>query len=122
MTINNPAAFCKGLWDWAILDGCFGGKIKPTDIEGLVERKGQFLLFETKAPNASIPDGQRYTLEALQKTGVFTIMIVWGETNQPERLEIWTHKGKKGPLDIDLAGFRDWVSRWYNWADDGGIW
>ena len=24
MTINDPEAFCAGLWDWAILDGCFG--------------------------------------------------------------------------------------------------
>ena len=121
MTINNPVAFCKGLWDWAILDGCFGGRIKPTDIEGFVERRGKFLVLETKAPGTSLPDGQRYTFEALRKTGLFTIMIIWGETNVPERIEIWSHAGYHGPYDVDLEKLRGYVTRWYQWADCGGF-
>ena len=51
MTINDPVKFCAGLWDWGILNGCFGDTlIKPTDIDGFVERNGKFLFFETKSP------------------------------------------------------------------------
>jgi hypothetical protein len=41
MTINKLDAYVAGLWDWVCLDGCFGDtKIRPTDIDGLVERRG----------------------------------------------------------------------------------
>lgn len=118
MTINNPEAFCNGLWDWAILDGCFGGNIKPTDIEGFVERKGKFLVLETKALNVAIPEGQRRTFEALSRVGCFTIFVIWGKRNEPERLAIWSSAGYHGVCQIDLSGFRNYCSRWYQWADN----
>lgn len=91
MTINNAEAYLRGVWDWGILRGCFGEtKIEPTDIDGCVERNGQFLVLETKAPTASVEQGQQITFDRMLSTGRFTVIIVWGETNKPERNKLCT--------------------------------
>ena len=121
MTIENAEAYVAGIWDWGILRGCFGDtKIEPTDIDGFVERKGQFLLIEAKDKNAALKTGQRITFEALHKTGFFTVLIAWGETNKPERIELW-HNGKRKVYDpANLEKLRVIVSWWFKWADRKG--
>ena len=118
MTIQDPVKFCAGLWDWAILDGCFGEtRIKPTDIDGFVERHGKFLWFETKAPGAQIPEGQLRTFEAVIKTQIFTVMVVWGNTNEPEEIQVFTRWGRRDKEKCDLSRLRHLVSKWYEYAD-----
>jgi len=118
MTIKNPEEYLAGVWDWGILRGCFGEtQVAPTDIDGLVERKGRFLLLEAKKPGVGLKTGQRITFEALLKTGVFTIVIVWGKTDAPEMIEIWTQRTRIGPRESDLNRLRCVVSDWYEWAD-----
>jgi hypothetical protein len=56
--IRNMSQYDRGIWDWSILDGCFGDtKISPTDIDGCIERKGRKLFLETKTPGNPIPYG-----------------------------------------------------------------
>lgn len=118
MTINDPAAFCAGLWDWSILDGCFGNtKIKPTDVDGMVERNGKFLVFETKAIGAHIPQGQKITLRSLVKTGAFTVIIVWGNTNQPVKAMLYTRQKEIEYDPCSLDKFREIVSKWFSYAN-----
>lgn len=117
MTIQNPQAFCEGLWDWAILDGCFGAsKIKPTDIDGLVERNGYFLFIESKNTGAAVPEGQKILHKRLANTGVFTVIILWGDAanNAPHSIQIIHSAGETGIKNTDLEGFRSIVSRWYD--------
>jgi hypothetical protein len=104
MTIRNPEAFVRGLWDWAILDGCFGStKILPTDIDGCIERNRQILILETKASSAS--------------TGYTTVFVIWGDTNNPEELMVF-HKGIIQPKhSISLTELKRRVTNWYKWAD-----
>lgn len=124
MTIQDREAFFSNLWDWAILDGCFADSgIKPTDIDGFVERKGRFLILETKAPTTDLANGQRWAFEGLVKTGAFTIVIIWGHKNAPERLSMWTlHKGcvkrRKYP-QANLEKLREVVTWWYDKANNG---
>lgn len=118
MTINDPVKYCAGLWDWSILDGCFGDtKIKPTDVDGFVERNGKFLWLETKSPGVEIPTGQQITFDALMKTGIFTVFVIWGDTNSPKEIQVMTYLGKCLKKACDLNGLRDLVSRWYKWVD-----
>ena len=43
------AAGFDGCFDWSWTDGCFGKtRIKPMDFDGVVERKGNLLVFESK--------------------------------------------------------------------------
>jgi len=72
---NKPAGY-DGVFDWDFFIPVFKGtKIKPMDIDGCIERKGNALLFETKKPGVSISKGQIITLEFFVKIGVGKITI-----------------------------------------------
>lgn len=87
MTIHRPDLYLESAWDWGILKGCFGtSKIEPTDVDGLVERNGRFLVLEAKKPGVRIKQGQKITFNALRNTGLFTIVIVWGENSKPQEM------------------------------------
>ena len=106
MTINNPHLYIAGVWDWAILDGCFGQtRIRPTDVDGLVERNGKCLFIETKAPGVAIPYGQRLMHKALLEVG-FAVMIVWGETNAPCSIKLMTPSTTRTYETADIDTFR----------------
>jgi hypothetical protein len=117
MTIRNAEHYMEGVWDWGILKGTLGGRIEPTDLDGFVERKGQFLVLETKQPGVGIPMGQRLTFEALVKMPQFTVVIIWGKKGEPQALQVWTAKGKQTYRHADLALLRRVVSAWYAWAN-----
>ena len=119
MTIEDAEAYVASLWDWGILDGCFGTtKIKAEDIDGFVERKGRFLAIETKNNNVPLKDGQRWAYKALHKTGLFTILIIWGEANKPERIELW-REGKRPCIceNANLDILKRTVKQWFEDAD-----
>jgi hypothetical protein len=86
------------------------------DLDGVIERRGQFLVFETKDIGVPIPKGQLYTLEALHRMGAFTIMIIYGK-QQPEKSVCWY---PDSTMKVDLVGVdaaRQFVARWYRWAN-----
>lgn len=118
MTIRNLKSFTGGLWDWGILDGCFGNtKIAPTDLDGLVERNGRFLVLEAKGSGKAIGYGQQKTFDAMQKTGVFTVIVVWGKPNMPEKLKVFTSKATLEYEPADLNKLRAVVRQWFAWAN-----
>ena len=122
MTIRNLQRFNDALWDWAILDGCFGNtRIAPTDVDGMVERNGQFLFLEAKGPSAVIPVGQRITFEHALNTGIFTVIVVWGRPNEPEAMMVCRlgRMGQKVPAT--LTDLRQAVADWYRSADKTAI-
>jgi len=74
-----PALF-DGEFDWDFLEPAFmGSKIKPMDLDGIIERNGHFLCFETKKEGQHIGKGQSITLTALWKIG-FSIFVIAGKT------------------------------------------
>ena len=122
MTIRNSEHFLSQIWDWGFLDDCFGKtKIKVSDIEGIVERHGNFLVIECKSHNASVPKGQQIMHDNMVKTGLFIVLLIWGEPNKPERLQIlWNSAGQikqKKISPASLNDIHDLVCRWFNYAD-----
>lgn len=118
MTIENENLYMEGIWDWSILDGCFGEtKIKPTDIDGFIERHGKFLVIETKKKNTPIKDGQLITFRNLVKTGIFSVLIVWGEKNKPEKIRKMTRNGEIEFDNTNLEKLRQLVSDWFEYAN-----
>ena len=116
MSIKDAQAFVDSIWDWGILKGCFGdSKIEPTDVDGLVERCGNFLIFETKLPWAKIPLGQKILFDAYVAVGNTTVLIVWGHPGKPEHYQIWKRTEK---LESNLECLRKYVSKWYEFAND----
>lgn len=118
MSINNPEAFAAGLWDFAVLDGCFGeGRIRPTDVDFLVERNGHFLFVETKSPGVAVPEGQRIMLEKLAQIPAFAVIIVWGRPGEPSKLKLMWRGRIWEKEDANLDILREWCSSWFRFAD-----
>lgn len=120
MTIQNADSYMEGIWDWGILNGCFGAsRIEPTDIDGFVERKGRFLVLETKGIGKDIPKGQMIAFESLRNTGLFTIFIIWGDRNAPAEMQIFAANGISYTFPANIHELQRAVKLWYAKADEG---
>lgn len=128
MSLNNPSLFdeCKpagydGLFDWDFIIPCFHPtKVKPMDIDGIIERRNHFLIFETKQASRSVPEGQKITLRNLHKTGFFTIIILYGKTAQSVERIVWWPEKQKGvvvPFDNAEEKIKQLVSAWWDYAN-----
>ena len=123
---GSPPAGYDGLFDWDFLKkaGCFGDtNIEPMDLDGIVERKGRFLVFETKNPGVEIPKGQEITLRALARTELFTVFLIQGKRpGEFTSLEIWDGPGNKtyGPMSADEDTIIYNTAAWFRWADNRG--
>lgn len=122
MTIRSITAFTAALWDWGFLDRCFGGtKIKISDVDGIVERNGCFLLLEGKPVGKAIGRGQEILFRQLTSKG-FTVMIIRGVPPVPERMQIWyAHHRKPEPeVAVSEQDIQERVTAWYKWANANG--
>ena len=118
MSIHNPEKFVSTLWDWKCLDGCFGNtRIRPTDVDGFVERNGHFLWIETKSAGVCIPVGQQRTFDALVKLSRFTVLIIWGEPQSPVELLLIRPKGHSHYPGASITKLRHIVRFWFAYAD-----
>ena len=79
----------------------------------LVERNGQFLVFETKAPNVEIGLGQRRALEALARLPQFTVAAIWGAPDDAEALQECRNGAWLKAAPIDNAGLWEWAADWW---------
>ena len=122
MTIHNLDAYIGALWDWGFLNDCFvGTTIRVSDLDGIVERNGWFLVIEAKGSGKPIPRGQMIAFSALANKG-FTILMVWGQPNSPEAMQVW-YPNREEPQPQRAATIDDIkniVSRWFNWANANG--
>ena len=111
--IRNGQAYEESFWDWAFLNECFGDTgIRPTDIDGLIERKGHLLFLETKASGQPIPIGQQRTFNALCAKGS-TVLVIWGPKNHAQKAQWWGYPIQ--PADNEKV--KAWVREWFLWAD-----
>ena len=121
MTIRNMDNYVAALWDWSCFNDCFGNsRIRVSDLDGIVERNGKFLVLEVKSHGASVPIGQQRMFNAMAETGAFTVVVLFGETNAPQRMRVTTrHNGRvvsvEKPADMDTV--RDMVKRWFDFAN-----
>ncbi len=133
-TIKYPKAFesslpagYNGIFDWSFLLPIFQGtKIEPMDIDGLVERYGRILIFETKQPDKDIPSGQVRALEALLRLGrgFVCIMVLYGKSATTiAEMEEWHYrKGrirKSARKTCDSLYVKERVTSWFKWANRG---
>ena len=87
----------------------------PMDIDAIVERKGNFLIFETKHIGVPVPQGQMITLKKLVELGKITVMIIHGKTI-PESFTVYYPNGDKQDY-IGLEQAKKVVIRWFKYAD-----
>ena len=119
-----PAGF-DGVFDWDFLKPAWKPtKIEPMDLDAVIERRMQFLVFETKAAGKSIPEGQQITLENLIRTGFFTVIVLRGKTAATiSGWELWRREsGKicKEWIDGDSEALTGYCEKWFRWANHRG--
>ena len=127
---NEPAGF-DGVFDWDCLiqwERQFNprSKIKPTDQDAVVERKGFLLKFETKEPGVPLDWAQATALKAEtwpRENGDTRVVCVWGmktKTSQAGPLQ-WQHIGLYGRMSMLkpclLADVRGFYLAWRHCAE-----
>lgn len=111
MNIRNRQNYANAFWDWSFLNQSFAPtKIRLSDIDGIVERNGQFLCFETKPLGVEPDYGQQILLNELSYHPNWTVVILYGEKNRPEKYR----KLPNGSLmDCDLSLVQRRVRAWF---------
>jgi len=99
--------------DLTVLDECFPGRIAMTDVNGLVEINGRFLLIEWKR-RGDVPIGQRIMFERLTRHPEFTILVILGDprTMVVERYDVFRGGRRRGWRDCDLSEIKRHVRTW----------
>jgi hypothetical protein len=111
------------LWDWTPFNDCFGDSgIRISDIDGMVERNGLFLMLDGKRDGTFLKQGQLRLYKSFAATKAGTAIVFWGNPAvHPQivtRARIW----RPGEQDVelvdplDLAGLKQLVADWYEWA------
>ncbi len=111
-----PAGF-DGVFDWSWTDGCFGETlIRPMDLDGIIERRGYFFIFETKDLGVPIPQGQKITLASLHKalSPKCAIMVVYGKLTFESASLKWLDGKWYKVATVDDA--REHLKQWFKIA------
>ena len=91
---RSPSAEFDGVlhWDhWA--PAIARRRISPNDIDAIVEINNFFLICESKDENVAIQPGQRQMLDALLRTGLFTLISRWGKEPPGKCWQLETFNG-----------------------------
>jgi hypothetical protein len=100
--------------------GCWPGKISMSDIDGIVEINGHYLVLEWKRHDAGeeLPVGQRIMFERLSATGLFTVAVVKGnpETMDVRSIRFFWNGKQHQPEASCLADVQQKFERWAAWA------
>ena len=117
--IRDGDTFVNSWWDWSVYNDCFEPtKIRISDIDGIVERRGHFLWIECKRPGEIITKGQEIMHSALTKNGSFTVLILWGEVDSPIKYKCISEKGNiKEESGIGTDYIKQLIKRWFLWAN-----
>jgi hypothetical protein len=117
VTIRDIDKFVDSLQDWAILDGCFGQtRIRPSDIDGFVERRGSCLFLEGKGHGVPLPKGQAIAFSTLAKQGN-TVIVFWGKDRDISRMQVITKFDPGTAEPSSIEELRSAVKAWYEKAN-----
>lgn len=111
--LRNRDAYRDAAQDWVILEGCFGGKIRPSDIDGIVERNGHFLVLEKKPSGYEFRGGQALLFSRLSALPRFTVLILRGDGQDCESMQVWGQPTQP----CTLEAIRDFCHAWYDVAN-----
>ena len=105
--------------DFGELSGLLG-KVLPSNVDMVLERKGHFLFGEWKRDGEKISKGQEILLKALSGLPKTTVLVVSGDTDNGMRVErFWRilPDGSYADCGKGLIAFKDYITEWYLVAD-----
>jgi len=105
--------------DFGELSGLLG-KVLPSNLDMVLERKGHFLFGEWKRDGEKISKGQEILLKALSGLPKTTVLVINGDTENGMRVErFWRILPSGGYVESGkgLISFKDYITEWYLVAD-----
>jgi hypothetical protein len=111
LTIRNPEAFMRALPDWAMIEDCFPGVIRPMDIDGMVEMGGKCLFLEAKGWGVPLKGAQVQAFHTLAKQDN-TVIVFWAEGEHVIELAVFRQGEPAVKRPADLDQLRYIVSEW----------
>ena len=105
--------------DFGELSGLLG-KVLPSNLDMVLERKGHFLFGEWKRDGEKISKGQEILLKALSGLPNATVLVINGDTDNGMRVErFWRILPDGGYVESGkgLIAFKDYITEWYLVAD-----
>jgi len=92
----------------------------PSNVDGIAERNGHFLIMEWKRPGEKVSDGQKRLLQALAATPKFMVVVIIGDTDNGTNIqEFWqyTTDGKPFKSGLGFGSFKECYKLWYELAN-----
>ena len=97
-------------------------KALPCNIDMIIERKEKFLVGEWKRDKEEISLGQKILLRKLAKQPQFIVLVITGHTDDEAVVTSFGRVTKFGAfkhLGNSIDELKDFMTRWYEWADKG---
>lgn len=94
--------------------------VHPSNLDMIFERKSKFLIAEWKRDSEQLSLGQEILLKNLAKQPNFIVLIVIGDTDEETnvlKFDMLTRKGNQKELGTSLEELRQFITKWYNWAN-----
>jgi hypothetical protein len=92
----------------------------PSNVDGIAERNGHFLVMEWKRLGEKVSEGQRIMLQALASKPSFMVVIIYGNTDNETVIDSYwllTPEGKPVKTGIGFESFKEFYRDWYALAD-----
>ena len=105
--------------DFEELNGLLG-KVVPSNLDMVLERKGHFLFAEWKRDNEKVSKGQEILLKALSRLPNTTVLVVSGDSDDGMRVDrFWRVLPNGNCIESGrgLIEFKDYIIDWYLVAD-----
>lgn len=123
-TLRNKKRLHDSYIEFGVFNKCFRRGIQFTDIDGIVESNGHFLILEKKVSGAKIPKGQTYMHRAMGNLGVFTILYYFGYTDadgwpQPGKYTIIHEDHTVESGDCNCEKLQEIIGLWFDKVESG---
>jgi hypothetical protein len=92
----------------------------PSNVDGIAERNGHFLIMEWKRDAEKVSEGQKRLLQALASNTRFMVVIIYGNTDDGTVIDSYwllTPEGKPVKTGIGFESFKQFYKDWYILAD-----
>ena len=92
----------------------------PSNVDGIAERNGHFLIMEWKRDAEKVSEGQKRLLQALAFNPRFMVVIIYGNTDDGTVIDSYwllTPEGKPVKVGIGFESFKEFYKNWYILAD-----
>lgn len=117
---RRDGCYLDALPNWDEIINCFPHRIRPTDIDGMVEINGHFLFMEEKSAGKGLDTGQRIALKRQSCNPNTTVLVFRPGGSKDMQVMVFRDGESDGFKDCTKSQFLHWIQRWARTADDAG--